>query len=359
MDGVTSADGRLGANMFFPDYRLRRLRKNENFRRLIRETTLSVDNLIMPYFVVPGNGIKKEIESMPGNFHFSVDELVKEVEEIRELNIPAILLFGLPLAKDEFATEAYSENGIVQQAIRAIKEKVKDVILITDVCLCEYTSHGHCGIVDAASARDSISGNYNILNDPTLELLSRIAFSHVQAGADMVAPSDMMDGRIRAIRQILDKGGTTSYQDTISYYDIPIMSYAAKYASSFYGPFRQAAESAPSFGDRRSYQMDPANSNEALREIALDIEEGADIIMVKPALAYLDIIYQAKSKFGYPIAAYNVSGEFSMIKAAAANGWIDEKRVVLEMLTSIKRAGADMILTYFAKDVAKWLKCAP
>lgn len=365
--------------MFFPDYRPRRLRKNENFRRLIRETTLSVDNLIMPYFVVPGKGIKKEIESMPGNFHFSVDELVKEMEEVRELNIPAILLFGLPLAKNEFATEAYSENGIVQQAIKAIKEKVKDVILITDVCLCEYTSHGHCGIVDTTSARCTTSDNYNILNDPTLELLSRIALSHVQAGADMVALSDMMDGRIRAIRQTLDKGGMTSArgmtssrdntsdtdvkgvvsaelpQDTISYYDIPIMSYAVKYASSFYGPFRQAADSAPSFGDRRSYQMDPANSNEALREIALDIEEGADIIMVKPALAYLDIIYQAKSKFGYPIAAYNVSGEFSMIKAAAANGWIDEKRVVMEMLTSIKRAGADMILTYFAKDVAKWL----
>jgi len=322
--------------MYFPKYRPRRLRKNESFRRMVRETRLSVDNLIMPYFVVSGKGIREEIPSMPGNFHLSIDELVREVEELHHLNIPAILLFGLPTRKDEIGSEAYSEHGIIQLAVNSIKAKVKDIIIITDVCLCEYTSHGHCGIVKDGK----------ILNDPTLEILAKISLSHVKAGADMVAPSDMMDGRIEAIRKILDENGYT---------DIPIMSYAAKYASSFYAPFREAAHSTPEFGDRRSYQMDSANVEEALREVKLDIQEGADIIMVKPALAYLDVIYRVK-QLGYPVAAYNVSGELAMIKAASAKGLIDEKKIVLEVLTSIKRAGADMILTYFAKDVANWLK---
>ncbi|MEW6619737.1 MAG: porphobilinogen synthase [bacterium] len=322
--------------MYFPQYRPRRLRQNENFRRLICETTLSVDDLIMPYFVVHGKGIRQEIPSMPGNFHLSVDELLKEVEQIVSLNIPAILLFGLPARKDEFGSEAYSESGIIQQAVRVIKEKVKEILIITDVCLCEYTSSGHCGMVKGGK----------ILNDPTLDLLAKISLSHVKAGADMVAPSDMMDGRVGAIRKALDENGYT---------DVPIMSYAVKYASSFYAPFREAAQSTPEFGDRKSYQMNIANVNEALREARLDIEEGADIIMVKPALSYLDVIYRVKSKFHYPVAAYNVSGEFAMIKSAADKGLIDEKKVVLEVLTSIKRAGADMILTYFAKDVAKWI----
>lgn len=323
--------------MYFPKYRLRRLRENENFRRMIRETQLSVDDLIMPYFVVHGKGIRKEIPSMPGNFHLSIDELVKEVEEVRNLNIPAILLFGLPARKDELGQEAYSEYGIIQLAVAQIKEKIKDIIVITDVCLCEYTSHGHCGVVK----------NGKILNDQTLELLVKTSLSHVKAGADMLAPSDMMDGRVGAIRQALDEKGYTN---------IPIMSYSAKYASSFYNPFRDAAQCSPQFGDRKSYQMDIPNVNEALREAKLDIQEGADIIMVKPALPYLDVISRIKSEFGYPVAAYNVSGEFAMIKAAAEKGLLDEKKVVLEVLTSIKRAGADMILTYFAKDVAKWLK---
>lgn len=317
-------------------YRPRRLRQNENFRRMIRETKLSVDDLIMPYFVVHGKGIRQEIPSMPGNFHLSVDELIKEVEDAQGLNIPAVLLFGIPAKKDESGTCAYAEDGIIQQAVRAIKEKVKDIIIITDVCLCEYTTHGHCGVVKAGK----------ILNDPTLEILTRIALSQVKAGADMVAPSDMMDGRVGAIRKVLDENG---------YVDVPIMSYAAKYGSAFYSPFREAADSTPGFGDRKSYQMDIANANEALREVKLDIAEGADIIMVKPALACLDVIYRVKTQFGYPVAAYNVSGEFAMIKSAASCGLIDEKKIVLEVLTSIKRAGADMIITYFAKDVAKWL----
>ncbi len=322
--------------MYFPKYRPRRLRQNENFRRMIRETKLSVDDLIMPYFVVHGKGIRQEIPSLPGNFRLSVDELIKEVEEIQGLNIPAVLLFGIPAAKDESGSCAYAEDGIIQQATRAIKEKVKDIIIITDVCLCEYTTHGHCGTVESG----------RVVNDPTLEILSKIALSQVKAGSDMVAPSDMMDGRVRAIRQILDENG---------YGDIPIMSYAVKYASAFYNPFREAADSAPAFGDRKSYQMDMANADEALREVKLDIEEGADIIMVKPALAYLDVLYRVKTQFGYPVAAYNVSGEFAMIKSAASSGLLDEKKIVLEVLTSIKRAGADMLITYFAKDVAKWL----
>jgi porphobilinogen synthase len=303
---------------------------------MIRETTLSVDDLIMPYFVVPGKGIRQEIPSMPGNFHLSIDELIKEVEDVRELNIPAVLLFGIPAKKDELGTCAYTNDGIIQQAVRAIKEKVQDIIIITDVCLCEYTTNGHCGVI-----KDD-----KVVNDPTLELLAKIALSQVKAGSDMIAPSDMMDGRIGVIRKTLDENG---------YVDIPLMSYAAKYASAFYSPFREAARSAPEFGDRKSYQMDIANANEALREVKLDLKEGADIIMVKPALAYLDVIYRVKSKFGYPVAAYNVSGEFAMIKSAASCGLIDEKRIVLEVLTSIKRAGADMLITYFAKDVAKWL----
>lgn len=289
----------------------------------------------MPYFVVPGKGIRQEIPSMPGNFYLSIDELVDEVEEIHNLNIPAILLFGVPTRKDEMGSEAYAEDGIIQLAVTAIKEKVKDIIVITDVCLCGYTSHGHCGIVKDGK----------ILNEPTLEILTKISLSHAKAGADMIAPSDMMDGRIGVIRKALDENG---------YIDVPIMSYAVKYASSFYGPFREAAQCTPQFGDRKTYQMDIANANEALREAKLDIQEGADIIMIKPALAYLDIIYRVKTELGYPVAAYNVSGEFVMIKSAAEKGLIDEKKSVIEMLTSIKRAGADMILTYFAKDVAKW-----
>ena len=323
--------------MYFPAYRPRRLRQNENFRRMIRETSLVIDDLIYPLFVTHGKGIKKEISSMPGNYHFSIDKLVEEVKEVEDIGIPAIILFGLPEEKDEAASEAYDDKGIVQEAIRAIKKAVPDILVITDVCLCEYMSHGHCGIVTDGQ----------VLNDLTLELLAKTALSHAEAGADMVAPSDMMDGRVVAIRTSLDGNG---------YQDLPIMSYAAKYASAFYGPFREAAESAPQFGDRRSYQMDSPNALEALREAMLDMEEGADIIMVKPAMAYMDIIQLVKSETGYPVAAYNVSGEFSMVKAAAAKNWIDEKKVVMEILTGIKRAGADMILTYHAKDVANWLK---
>ncbi|GFP21392.1 porphobilinogen synthase [Candidatus Hakubella thermalkaliphila] len=322
--------------MFYPKYRLRRLRRTENLRRLIRETQLSVDHLIYPLFVVPGKDRREEISTMPGCYRFSLDKLRSEIKEIEDLGIPAVLFFGIPSQKDEVGSEAYADKGIIQEAIRATKEVSSDLIVITDVCLCEYTSHGHCGIPK----------NGEIDNDSTLEILSSVALSQVRAGVDMVAPSDMMDGRVAAIRERLDEEG---------YSHIPIMSYAAKYCSGFYGPFREAAESAPRFGDRRSHQMDPPNSDEAMREIAQDIEEGADIVMVKPALAYLDIIYRAKSEFGYPLAAYNVSGEYSMIKAAAAKNWIDEKRIVLEILTSIKRAGADMILTYFARDVARWL----
>ncbi|GLI18786.1 MULTISPECIES: porphobilinogen synthase [Tepidanaerobacter] len=316
--------------------RPRRLRLNQNIRDMVRETSLDVKDLIYPYFVVEGENVKEEIEAMPKVFHFSIDKLVKDVKETYELGIPAILLFGIPSSKDEVGSQAYASSGIVQRAVRAIKEAIPSMIVITDVCLCEYTSHGHCGVVE----------NGYVDNDKTLELIAKTALSHVKAGADMVAPSDMMDGRVGCIRQILDSEG---------YVTVPIMAYSAKYASGFYGPFREAAQSAPQFGDRRSYQMDPANSDEALREIALDIEEGADIVMVKPALAYLDIIRRAKDSFKVPLATYNVSGEYSMIKAAALKGWLDEKVVALESLTSMKRAGADMIITYFAKDAAKWL----
>ncbi len=322
--------------MNFPSYRPRRLRKNENLRRMVRETDLSVDDFIYPLFAAPGEGFKKEISSMPGNYQLSVDLLIEEAKEVKDLGIPAIILFGIPEVKDEVGSEAYAEDGIVQRAIRAIKKEVPGLLVVTDVCLCEYTSHGHCGIV-----RDG-----EILNDITLELLAKEALTHVEAGADMVAPSDMMDGRVAAIRSNLDENG---FQDT------PIMAYSAKQASAFYGPFREAAESTPQFGDRRSYQMDAANSLEALREVALDIEEGADIVMVKPALSCLDLVYTVKQEFGYPTAAYNVSGEFSMVKAAAEKGWIDERQVVLEILTGIKRAGADIIITYHAKDATKWL----
>ncbi|MBE0069421.1 porphobilinogen synthase [Thermoanaerobacterium thermosaccharolyticum] len=316
--------------------RPRRLRGNEIIRSMIRETSISVDDLIYPMFVVPGENIKEEISAMPGIYRFSIDNLLREVKEINELKIPAILLFGIPSKKDELGSEAYDENGIIQQAIKSIKNAIPEMLIITDVCMCEYTSHGHCGIV-----KDGY-----VQNDETTSYIAKIALSHVIAGADIVAPSDMMDGRVKAIRDVLDENG---------YVNTPIISYSAKYASAFYGPFREAANSAPQFGDRKSYQMDPANSDEALREISLDIDEGADIIMVKPALPYLDIIRRAKDTFNVPIAAYNVSGEYSMIKAASQMGYINEKSTVLESLTGIKRAGADIIITYFAKDVAKWL----
>ncbi|TEU13566.1 MAG: porphobilinogen synthase [Anaerolineales bacterium] len=320
----------------FPIYRPRRLRRTENLRRMVRETRVSADDFIYPLFVVHGQGVKTEIPSMPGNYHWSIDMLPTEVEEIATLGIPAVILFGLPAVKDEVGSENYDEHGIVQQAIRAIKEAVPELVVVTDVCMCEYTSHGHCGIV-----RDGY-----VQNDETLEYLAKVALSHAATGADIVAPSGMIDGQVWAIREALDENG---------YENIAILSYAAKYASSFYGPFRDAAQSPPQFGDRCSYQMDPPNAREALREVGLDIEEGADIVMVKPALPYLDIIRQVRDAFDYPLAAYNVSGEFSMVKAAAQRGWIDEQRVALEMLTAIKRAGADMILTYFAKDAVRWL----
>jgi porphobilinogen synthase len=325
--------------MSIPYYRPRRLRSNENIRRMVRETTLSPADFIYPLFVTHGKGVKKEIGSMPGNYQQSIDNLVHDCEEVKNLGIPAVILFGIPEHKDEMGCEAYDDRGIVQNAIRAIKETVPDLIVITDVCLCEYTSHGHCGVIKDGKVQ----------NDATLELLAKEAVSHAKAGADMVAPSDMMDGRVAAIRNALDNEG---------HHDIPIMSYAAKYASGFYGPFREAAESTPQFGDRRSYQMDPPNSREAIREVALDIEEGADIVMVKPALSYLDIISRVKQEFDLPVAAYNVSGEFSMVKAGAKLGWIDGDRVMMEILTSIKRAGADMILTYHAKEAAKLLQKA-
>jgi len=322
--------------MQFPDYRPRRLRKNENFRRMIRETALSVDNLIYPLFVVPGTKVKKPIASMPGNFQMSVDHIVREAARMKTLGIPAVLLFGIPEKKDEVASGALAKDGVVQRAIREIKDKVPDILVITDVCLCEYMSHGHCGMVEKGE----------VINDLTLEVLAEQAVSHATAGADMVAPSAMMDGQIGALREGLDEAGFDA---------VPIMAYSAKYASCFYGPFREAAESAPSFGDRRAYQMDPANSDEAIREITLDVEEGADIIMVKPALAYLDVIRRAKEEFDLPLAAYNVSGEFAMVKAAAQMGWIDGERAMLESLTAIRRAGADMIITYFAPEVAPLL----
>ncbi len=322
--------------MGFPIHRPRRLRKTETVRRMIRETTLSRDDLIYPLFVCPGSGVSNPIDSMPGIYQLSVDKIVEECLKVEALGIPAVLLFGIPETKDPVGSPGIKEDGIIQQAVKAIKEKCSSLLVITDVCLCEYTSHGHCGeIVDG-----------DVHNDKTLGHLGAMAFSHVKAGADIVAPSDMMDGRIGYIRDVLDAEG---YETT------PIMAYSAKFASAFYGPFRDAAESAPQFGDRRSYQMDPPNINEALREVELDIEEGADIVMVKPALSYLDVISRVKQEFYVPLAAYNVSGEYSMVKAAAAKGWIDEERIVLEMLTSIKRAGADLIITYFAKEIAEKL----
>jgi len=322
--------------MKFPQVRLRRLRKDEIFREMVRETHLRPDDFILPLFVRPGKGVKQAISSMPGHAQFSIDLLIKEVEEAKSLGILGVILFGIPERKDEMGTEAYAEDGIIQRALRAIKEKVDGIMVITDVCLCEYTSHGHCGVVKGG----------RILNDETLDLLARQALSHSKAGADMVAPSDMMDGRVGAIRKKLDENG---------FDDIPIMAYSAKYASSFYGPFRVAAESKPQFGDRRSYQMDPANGDEALREVRLDLEEGADLVMVKPALPYLDIIYRVKQMFNIPVAAYNVSGEFALVKAASQLGWVDGEQVMMESLVAIKRAGADLILTYFAKEAAKKL----
>ena len=323
--------------MSFPIHRPRRLRLNRIIRSMVRETHLTQEDFIYPMFVTFGKGVKKKISSMPGCFQQSVDGIVKEAEQVYKLGIPAVLLFGIPEHKDESGSEAYSPKGVVQKAVKAIKDKVPELVVITDVCLCEYMSHGHCGIVK----------NGEILNDPTLELLAKEALSHANAGANIVAPSDMMDGRVSAIRDILDANG---------FEDIPIMSYSAKYASAFYSPFREAAESTPQFGDRRSYQMDPSNRREAIKEVALDIEEGADIVMVKPAMCYLDIISDIKDTFDVPVAAYNVSGEYSMVKAAAKLGWIDEKRIMMEILTSIKRAGADLILTYFAVDAVKELR---
>ncbi len=322
--------------MFFPEYRPRRLRRTEALRSLVRETELSVKHLVYPLFVVPGQGVKEEVSSMPGVFRFSVDKLKEEVKAVYELGIPAVILFGIPEKKDEVGSEAYAKRGIVQRAIEAIKKSTPELIVITDVCLCEYTSHGHCGLIRKGE----------IDNDATLEQLAKVAVSHAKAGADMVAPSDMMDGRVGRIREALDEAGFSH---------IPIMSYAVKYCSSFYGPFREAAESAPQFGDRRSYQMDPANAREAIREAALDVEEGADILMVKPALPYLDIIKTLREEFNHPIAAYQVSGEYAMIKAAGRLGWLDEERAMWESLLSIRRAGADVILTYFAKEVARKL----
>ena len=322
--------------MFFPQYRARRIRGKESFRKLVRETTLSVNDLVYPMFSAFGNGIRKEISSMPGIYQQSIEHIVEEAREVAGLGIPAVLLFGIPEAKDAVGSDAYSEKGIIQETIRAIKHELPGLAVITDVCLCEYTDHGHCGLI--------VDGDVD--NDSTLELLAREALSHVRAGADMVAPSDMMDGRVAAIRERLDEEG---------YDAVPIMSYAVKYASGYYGPFREAAESTPQFGDRRSYQMDPGNRREALREAAADIEEGADIIMVKPGLPYLDILRDLRNEYNLPLAVYNVSGEYSMIKAAAANGWIDEERVVLETMLGFKRAGADIIITYHAKDVARWL----
>ncbi len=322
--------------MHFPHYRPRRFRRSENLRRMIRETSLGVDQLVYPLFVAPGNGVKNPVSSMPGVYQHSADTLLHEIESVVELNIPGILLFGLPSRKDPVGSEAYDEKGVVQEAVRAIKTRFPQLVVITDVCLCEYTSHGHCGVLKGQEVE----------NDPTLELLARSALSHAEAGADVVAPSDMMDGRVGFIRDALDEAG---------FDQVGILAYSAKYCSAFYGPFREAAESAPQFGDRRAYQMDPANSDEAIREVSLDLEEGADMVMVKPALPYLDIIRRIKEEFEWPVAAYNVSGEYSMIKAAAANGWLDETRVMMETLTAIRRAGADLILTYFAKDAARVL----
>jgi len=325
--------------------RFRRLRRSEGLRRLVRETRLSPADFVFPLFVAHGQGLRREIASMPGQYQLSVDQLAQEARELLSLGIPAVLLFGLPAAKDEVGSEAYAPDGIVQRAIRALKKEAPELVVITDVCLCEYTSHGHCGVVVEG---EGLPADRQVDNDQTLPLLARTAVSHAEAGADMVAPSDMMDGRVAAIRAALDEAGLTH---------IPIMAYAAKHASAFYGPFREAAESAPQFPDHRGgYQMDPANVREALREIEADVEEGADVIMVKPALAYLDVIARARQRFDLPLAAYNVSGEYAMVKAAGRKGWLDERLVTLEVLTAIKRAGADIIITYHAKEAARWLR---
>ena len=323
--------------MPFPIYRPRRLRESPLLRSMVRETTLRADDFVYPLFAVHGRGVREPIGSMPGQFRLSIDELLKECKDAASMGIPAVLLFGLPRDKDPRGSEAYAEDGIIQQAARAVKDTIPDLLVITDVCLCEYTSHGHCGVVEDGRVK----------NDPTLELITRTAVSHVEAGADMVAPSDMMDGRVAAIREGLDESGFT---------ETPIMAYSAKYASAFYGPFREAADSTPQFGDRRSYQMDPANALEAMREVALDVDEGADIVMVKPALPYLDVIARVKGEFGLPVAAYSVSGEYAMLKAAGQLGWLDEERAVVEALTGIRRAGADIIITYFAKDAARLIE---
>ena len=322
--------------MYYPSYRMRRLRRTPAIRDLVRETKLQLDDLVYPLFVIAGENIKNPISSMPGCYQLSIGNVIPEVREVVKLGIKAILLFGIPAHKDPAATGAYDHEGIVQMAVRAIKDEFPDLVVITDVCLCEYTDHGHCGVVQEGE----------VLNDVTLELLAKMAVTHAESGADIVAPSDMMDGRVAAIRNALDDEGLT---DTI------LMSYSSKFASAFYGPFREAAESAPAFGDRKTYQMDPANGEEAVREALLDIEEGADMIMVKPAIPFLDVIHAVKQETKFPLAAYNVSGEYAMIKAAAANGWLDEQRAVLEAITGIKRAGADLIITYHAKDLATWL----
>jgi porphobilinogen synthase len=323
--------------MEFPAYRPRRLRRNETLRRMVRETRLSVDQLILPLFVVPGAGVVNPVGSMPGVAQMSVDKTVEECRVVRDLGIPAVILFGIPEKKDATGSHAYRDDGVVPGAVRAIKKALPDLAVITDVCLCEYTDHGHCGVL--------VEGEVD--NDATLDLLAKEALAHARAGADIVAPSDMMDGRVNAIREALDEDG---------FDQVAIMAYAAKFASGFYGPFREAAGSTPQFGDRRGYQMDPPNADEALREVEMDINEGADIVMVKPALAYLDLVWRVKESFGYPVAAYQVSGEYAMIKAAAQQGWLDEQRIVMETLIAIRRAGADMILTYFAKDAARALR---
>jgi porphobilinogen synthase len=323
--------------MPFPVYRPRRLRESPLLRSMVRETSLRIDDFVYPLFAVHGRGVRDPISSMPGQFRLSIDELLKECKDAASMGIPAVLLFGLPRDKDPRGTEAYAEDGIIQQAVRAVKDTIPDLLVITDVCLCEYTSHGHCGVVEDG----------RIKNDPTLELIARTAVSHAEAGADLIAPSDMMDGRVAAVREGLDESG---------FPETPIMAYSAKYASAFYGPFREAADSTPQFGDRRSYQMDPANAMEAMREVALDVDEGADIVMVKPALPYLDVIARVKGEFGLPVAAYSVSGEYAMLKAAGQLGWLDEDRAVLEALTGIRRAGADIIITYFAKGAARLIE---
>lgn len=323
--------------MRFPEYRARRLRRTEALRSMVREVRLDTSDFILPFFVVPGKSVKKPINGMPGNFQMSPDMLLKALKEPVQRGIPSILLFGIPDKKDPVGSEGYSDRGIVQHAVKAIKDRYPDLVVITDVCLCEYTDHGHCGVIR----------HNEVDNDPTLDLLAKMAVSHAKAGADIVAPSDMMDGRVAALREGLDESG---------YESVPIMAYSAKYASAFYGPFREAAESIPKFGDRRSYQMDPANSDEAVREVAMDVEEGADIVMVKPALPYLDVIWRIRNTFDLPLAAYNVSGEFAMIKAAAQNGWIDHDRCMMEALTSIKRAGADLIISYHSLEAVRILQ---